>query len=130
VTRERTLPILSASHPITMSQDSPSRRPNRRLQARHACRLSVRYRNKKDWRPASAMDLSAEGCRLRLGEDLQRGSELTVLLERLVSDGAEGLSVEVTGVVMWSRLEGLSHQAGIQFRDQPEGLHDIIHALG
>jgi hypothetical protein len=53
-----------------------------------------------------------------------------VLLERLVSDGASGLSVEVPGVVMWSRLEGLSHQAGIQFRAEPEGLHDIIHALG
>jgi hypothetical protein len=113
-----------------MSQETPSRRPNRRLQARHACRLSVRYRSKKDWRPATAMDLSAVGCRLRLGEDLQTGTELTVLLERLVSDGASGLSVEVPGVVMWSRLEGLSHQAGIQFRAEPEGLHDIIHALG
>lgn len=113
-----------------MSQDSTPRRPNRRLQARHACRLNVRYRNKKDWHPATAMDLSEEGCRLRLGEDLERGSELSVLLERLVSDGADGLSVEVKGVVMWSRLEGLSHQAGIQFRGQPDGLHDIISALG
>ena len=113
-----------------MSEDSASRRPNRRLQARHACRLSVRYRQKKDWRPATAMDLSAAGCRLRVGEDLPTGSELTVLLERLVSDGAEGLSVEVPAVVMWSRLEGLSHQAGIQFRAEPDGLHDIIRALG
>ena len=113
-----------------MSQDSTPRRPNRRLQARHACRLSVRYRTRKEWRPATAMDLSAEGCRLRLGEDLERGAELSVLLERLVSDGADGLSVEVKGVVMWSRLEGLSHQAGIQFRGQPEGLHDILLALG
>jgi hypothetical protein len=31
---------------------------------------------------------------------------------------------------MWSRLEGLSHQAGIQFKDEPDGLHDIIGALG
>ena len=113
-----------------MSQETPSRRPNRRLQARHACRLTVRYRSKKDWRPATAMDLSAEGCRLRLGEDLSTGTELTVLLERLVTDGVASLSVEVPGVVMWSRLEGLSHQAGIQFRQQPEGLHDIIRALG
>jgi hypothetical protein len=90
----------------------------------------VRYRSKKDWRPATAMDLSAAGCRLRVGEDLQTGAELTVMLERLVSDGAQGMTVEVKGVVMWSRLEGLSHQAGIQFRDEPDGLHDIIRALG
>jgi hypothetical protein len=112
-----------------MSEETQSRRPNRRLQARHACRLGVRYRTKKDWRPATAMDLSAAGCRLRVGEDLATGSDLTVMLERLVSDGAQGLSVEIKGVVMWSRLEGLSHQAGIQFRDEPDGLHDIIRAL-
>jgi hypothetical protein len=112
-----------------MSDELPSRRPNRRLEARHACRLTVRYRSKKDWRPATAMDLSASGCRLRVGEDLATGAELTVLLERLVSDGVQGLSVEVPGVVMWSRLEGLSHQAGIQFRGQPDGLHDIIGAI-
>lgn len=105
------------------------RRTNRRLQARHACRLIVRYRSGQDWVPATAMDLSAEGCRLRLGEDLATGAELTVLLERLVSDGVSALSVEVPGVVMWSRLEGLSHQAGIQFRGEPEGLHDILRAL-
>ena len=113
-----------------MSEDSPSRRPNRRLQARHACRLTVRYRSKKDWRPATAMDVSASGCRLRVGEDLATGGELTVMIERVVGDGADGLSVEVPGVVMWSRLEGLSHQAGIQFRGEPDGLHEIIRALG
>ena len=113
-----------------MSQDSTPRRPNRRLQARHACRLTVRYRSDGDWRPATAMDLSADGCRLRLGEDLSTGAEMTVLLERLVTDGVAALSVEVPGVVMWSRLEGLSHQAGIQFRGEPEGLHDILRALG
>jgi hypothetical protein len=112
-----------------MSQDPSPRRTNRRLQARHACLLVVRYRSDRDWRPATAMDLSDAGCRLRLGEDLSTGTELTVLLERLVRDGVEALSVEVPGVVMWSRLEGLSHQAGIQFRGQPDGLHDILGAL-
>jgi hypothetical protein len=114
-----------------MSQEAPPRRPNRRLEARHACRLTVRYRNKKDWRPATAMDLSSVGCRLRLGEDLSTGSELTVLLERPVAAGAAAaLSVEVPGVVMWSRLEGLSHQAGISFRARPDGLDEILRALG
>jgi PilZ domain-containing protein len=112
-----------------MSEDPSPRRPNRRLQARQACLLTVRYRNRKDWRPATAMDISTVGCRLRLGEDLPTGSELTVTLERLAGDGASPVSVEVPGVVMWSRLEGLSHQAGIQFRGQPRGLDDILRAL-
>jgi hypothetical protein len=111
-----------------MSQEPSARRPNRRLQARQACLLTVRYRNKKDWRPATAMDISTVGCRLRLGEDLATGSELTVTLERLPEGGAP-VSVEVPGVVMWSRLEGLSHQAGIQFRGQPSGLDEILRAL-
>jgi hypothetical protein len=89
----------------------------------------VRYRSTRDWRPATAMDLSGEGCRLRLGEDLSTGSDLTVLLERLLRDGAGAVSVEVPGVVMWSRPEGLSHQAGIQFRARPEGLDEILRAL-
>jgi PilZ domain len=113
-----------------MSEDPGARRPNRRLQARHACRLTVRYRSKKDWRPATAMDFSVQGCRLRVGEDLATGAELTVMLERLASESSAALSVEVPGVVMWSRLEGLSHQAGIQFRAQPHGLDDILRALG
>jgi len=112
-----------------MSQELPPRRPNRRLQARHACRLTVRYRSTKDWRAATAMDISAEGCRLRLGEDLSTGSELTVLLERLVGGGVSPVSVEVSGVVMWSRLEGLSHQAGIQFRGRPEELDEVLRDL-
>jgi PilZ domain len=112
-----------------MSQDPAPRRPNRRLQARQACLLTVRYRNKKDWHPATAMDISTVGCRLRLGEDLATGSELTVMLERLSGEGATPVSVEVPGVVMWSRLEGLSHQAGVQFRGEPSGLDEILRTL-
>jgi hypothetical protein len=112
-----------------MSQEPGARRPNRRLQARHACRLTVRYRAKKDWRPATAMDFSVQGCRLRVGEDLATGAELTVMLERLASETSAPLIVEVPGVVMWSRLEGLSHQAGIQFRGQPDGLDAILRGL-
>jgi hypothetical protein len=112
-----------------MSQEPSPRRPNRRLEARRACLLTVRYRRKKDWRPATAMDISTAGCRLRLGEDLATGSELTVMLERPADEGATPASVEVPGVVMWSRLEGLSHQAGIQFRGQRQGLDEILRAL-
>ena len=106
-----------------------SGRTNRRLTARHACHFTARYRLGEDWHPATAMDLSLQGCRLRVGEDLATGAELTVMLERLASEGAAALSVEVPGVVMWSRLEGLSHQAGIQFRGQPEGLDGMLTEL-
>lgn len=91
--------------------------------------MTVRYRNKKDWRPATAMDISSVGCRLRLGEDLPTGTELLVTLERPGGEGSAPVSVEVGGVVMWSRLEGLSHQAGIQFRGQPRELDDVLRAL-
>jgi hypothetical protein len=38
--------------------------------------------------------------------------------------------VEVGGAVIWSRLEGLSYQVGIQFSEPPDGLDDVITALG
>ena len=48
-----------------MSETSAPR-TNRRLTARHACHLTVRYRLGPDWHPATAMDLSMRGCRVRL----------------------------------------------------------------
>ena len=36
------------------------------------------------------------------------------------------LSVNGVGIVMWSRLEGLSYQTGIQFDREPEGLSDLL----
>lgn len=111
--------------------DAPTtpRRTNRRLTARRACRLSVRYRSDSDWHPATAMDLSLQGCRLRVGEDLPRGGQLTVAFESLLGPGASSLEVQVAGTVMWSRREGLSYQAGIQFSQSPNGLQDILTAL-
>lgn len=110
--------------------DSPAAsRSNRRLTARKACRLTVRYRSTRDWHPSTAMDLSRSGCRIRLGEDLSRGSKLTVAFETPLRDGARAVSVEVAGTVMWSRLEGLSFQAGILFDSAPEGLNDILNGI-
>jgi hypothetical protein len=111
--------------------DAPAapRRTNRRLSARRACRLNVRYRADSDWHPATAMDLSVQGCRLRVGEDLPRGGQLTVAFESLLGPGATSLEVEVPGTIMWSRREGLSFQAGIQFLQSPGGLQDILTAL-
>jgi hypothetical protein len=113
-----------------MSDTAVPARSNRRLTARKACRLTVHYRSQDDWHPATAMDLSPNGCRLRLGEDLLRGSGVNVQFEAPLRDGAVALSVEVPGRVMWSRLEGLSYQVGIHFVKPPDGLDDILSAIG
>jgi hypothetical protein len=113
-----------------MSDTAVPARTNRRLTARKACRLTVHYRAESDWHPATAMDISPNGCRLRLGEDLRRGSGVNVQFEAPLRDGAVALSVEVPGKVMWSRLEGLSYQVGIHFLSAPGGLDDILSALG
>ena len=107
----------------------PTGRTNRRLTARYACHLTVRYRSASDWHPASAMDLAVNGCRLRLGEDLPRGIEVHVVFELPLRDGSRALSVEVPGNVIWSRVEGLSRQAGIQFPTPPAALQELIDSL-
>jgi PilZ domain-containing protein len=112
-----------------MNESTGTRRSNRRLTARRACHLVVRYRSLKDWHPASVLDLSMKGCRLRVGEDLARGSAVRVAFESPLRDGATTLEVEVEGNVIWSRREGLSYQAGIHFGDVPMGLDDILEEL-
>lgn len=108
-----------------MDDQPPTPRSNRRLTARRACKLTVRYRTGEGWHPATAMDLSHKGCRLRLGEDLERGGEVMVVFETPDGGGA-ALEVEIPGQVIWSRREGLSHQAGIHFADPPPALSTIL----
>lgn len=103
---------------------------NRRVSARRACLLTVRYKSGKTWHPATVLNLSQSGCRLRLGEHLVGGSKVSVLFETPLRDGATALAAEVPGVVMWSRVEGLSHQAGIHFDDAPAALQDLLNAIG
>lgn len=103
-------------------------RTNRRLTARHACHLTARYRIDGTWHPATAMDLSVRGCRLRLGEDLPREGALVVAFENQQPDG-RALEVEVPGRVIWSRREGLSFQVGIHFQDAPDSLEKILNTV-
>jgi len=110
-----------------MANETATGRSNRRLTARKACLLTVRYRFKGDCHPTTAMDLSPHGCRLRVGEDLPRGEAVTVAFEAPLKDGARSAAVEVAGLVMWSRLEGLSYQAGLHFEAAP---HDLLEVLG
>jgi hypothetical protein len=111
-----------------MVEDSSST-TNRRLSARRACLLTVRYRLREHWHPATVLNLSAQGCRLRLGQDLARGTAVSVMFETPLRDGATGMNAEVQGVVTWSRLEGLSHQSGIQFDSAPRELNELLSAL-
>lgn len=102
------------------------KRPNRRITARIACRLSVSYAaNPGEWRPATAMDLSRLGCRLRTGEDLPREKKVMVRVEFRMADEPV-LAVDGVGKVMWTRLEGLSYQTGIQFDSEPVGLSELL----
>lgn len=112
-----------------MSETAVTNRSNRRITARRACLLTVRYRTNGQWRPATAMDLSPYGCRLRVGEDVARGAQVAVLFEVPLRDGAKSASVEVPGRAIWGRLEGLSHQVGVHFEDPPEALLEILAAL-
>lgn len=112
---------------MTTSAGPP--RTNRRLTARKACLLTVRYKTAKDWHPATCMDLSRDGCRLRLGEDLERGSSLTLLFEAPLADGARSPSVEVKGTVTWGRIEGLSYQSGVHFAADSHAIADIVNAI-
>jgi hypothetical protein len=112
-----------------MSETTVPNRNNRRITARKACLLTVRYRGAGDWRPATAMDLSPYGCRLRVGEDVERGSEVAVVFEAPVEEGARPTPVEVPGTAIWARLEGLSYQIGVHFEDPPMGLLEILGAL-
>jgi hypothetical protein len=104
-------------------------RANRRLSARVACRLTVAYNAGTEWHPATGMDLSSHGCRLRLGEDLRRGSTLKVRIEHPAPQGDQ-LSAEAEGTVIWSRLEGLSYQVGIHFTSEEPAIDNILAVLG
>ena len=120
-----------ALNPATPGTPRPTttgsiKRPNRRITARIACRLSVSYAaTPGEWRPATAMDLSRLGCRLRTGEDLPRDKKVSVREEFRMADEPV-LTVDGIGTVMWTRLEGLSYQTGIQFDGEPEGLSDLL----
>jgi hypothetical protein len=112
-----------------MGETLATSRSNRRITARKACLLTVRYRANGDWRPATAMDLSPYGCRLRVGEDIDRGAIVAVVFEAPIQDGARTASVEVPGKAIWARLEGLSYQVGVHFDDSPMGLLEILSVL-
>jgi len=112
-----------------MSEIPVPSRNNRRITARKACLLTVRYRVNGEWRPATAMDLSPYGCRLRVGEDIARGVPVAVVFEAPIKDGTRGTVVEVPGTTIWARLEGLSFQVGVHFEGSPDGLLDILALL-
>jgi PilZ domain-containing protein len=107
-------------------EDSPDNGIDRRSSTRRACLVVARYRVGTGWHPATLVDLSARGCRLRIGEDLARGAAVRVEL----SPRGASAPVDLTGSVMWCRLEGLSHQVGVHFDDPPDDLASLLDAAG
>ena len=73
------------------------------------------------------MDSSRQGCRLRLGEDVERGADLEIAFAPAI--GGDLPTVEVQARVIWCRVEGLSYQAGVQFQDAPEELETLLSGL-
>lgn len=112
-----------------MTTGAAPRRPNRRLSARRACLLTVRYKAARDWHPATVVNISSTGCRLRLGQDLERGTTVGLQFDTPLRDGATSLHAEVQGTVSWSRSEGLSYQVGIHFASSTAGLQDLLESL-
>ncbi len=108
--------------------DSAAGGMDRRSAARRACLLGARYRAQAGWHPASLVDLSPRGCRLRIGEDLTRAAAVRVQLS--VGGEKAPAPVELEGIVVWCRLEGLSFQAGIHFDDAPADLMDLLDSTG
>jgi hypothetical protein len=113
-----------------MTNGAAPRRENRRLNDRRACLLTVRYKVDQHWHPATVLNLSTSGCRLRLGQDLPRDARVSLQFETPLRDGATAMNAEIEGTVTWSRLEGLSHQVGIQFSADARVLRDLLAALG
>lgn len=107
-----------------MDEPAASDGIDRRASTRRACLVGARYRIASGWHPATLVDLSARGCRLRIGEDLTRNAGVKVQLTTKASD----VPVELSGTVVWCRLEGLSHQAGVHFEDAPLDLMDLLDA--
>jgi len=102
--------------------DADASPTDRRSTTRRACLLGARYRLASSWHPATLVDLSARGCRLRIGEDLPRGAAVRVEL----APKGPARPVELTGSVVWCRLEGLSHQAGVHFDQPPDDLMELL----
>jgi hypothetical protein len=102
---------------------------NLRRGARLTCHLQARYRVGREWHAATAVDAGPNGCRLRVGEALRQGAAITVVLGSHLAAHARG-DVEAAGTVIWTRLEGLSYQAGIHFAAEPEGIRDLLASLG
>jgi len=103
---------------------------DRRSATRRACLLGARYNLGSAWHPATLVDLSARGCRLRIGEDLTRGATVRVQLTAPAGGTHARPPVELAGLVVWCRLEGISHQAGVHFENPPPDLMDLLEAAG
>jgi len=105
--------------------------PERRRRSRSFCLLAVRCRAAgDDWQPASVLDLTASGCRLRVTRQPQASARMELRFEALLHDGAKSATIEVPARVTWCRpLQGDAAEIGAEFLEPPEGLSEIVGAL-
>jgi hypothetical protein len=112
----------------------PSRSPlgvNRRLSSRRACLLTASYRSgdEASWHPLVVMDLSSNGCRIRVGAPFDLGSTAWLRFEAPIRDGSSAATMETRATVIWTRTEGLSYQIGLRFAEAPDALGELIRAV-
>ena len=108
------------------------RKPSERRRApRSFCLLVVRCRGAaEEWQPASALDITESGCRLRVGQQPAAGARLELRFEALLHDGAKSSTIEVPARVTWCRpLQGAAAEIGVEFLAAPTGLSQILGAL-
>jgi len=75
------------------------------------------------------MDLSPNGCRIRVGESFARGATVRLRFEAPIRDGSSAASMEADAVAIWVRAEGLSNQIGLRFAEAPEALAELVRAV-
>jgi hypothetical protein len=105
--------------------------PERRRRFRSFCLLVVRCRAAgDDWQPASVLDLTESGCRLRVSRQPPASTRMELRFEALLHDGVKSATIEVPARVTWCRpLQGDAAEVGAEFLAPPEGLSEILGAL-
>lgn len=111
-----------------------SERIDRRRTDRLACMLVVQYRpadaESFPWQPASVLDLTEIGCRLRIAEEFAAGTPLLLRFDALLRDGVKNATLEAAAAVAWCHPRvAASHEVGLRFGGPPAGLSEILSAL-
>jgi hypothetical protein len=75
------------------------------------------------------MDMSPNGCRIRVGEPFAHSSSVKLRFEAPIRDGSDATTMEADATVVWARTEGLSYQIGLRFSEVPDALGELVQAV-